>query len=348
MQDIPAGVTDADLVAALRAGWGIEAREIGYLPVGAGGYHWSVDGEWFLTVTSDDFDRLERALRTALALRRGSELDFVLAAEPTLGGAPLWPLPSHHNLSVFPLVEGTTGDFGPHPAGHDRVVDMLVALHRATPAVAGIAPPSDLDPPVDPQPSAAARPRPDARPEPSTRPQPSARPQPSVWLPGREFLTAAPSDPPWTAGPYAAAAQDLLATHAGKIGRWLSDLDALAAEIGPARVVTHGEPHPGNVLHTASGPRLIDWDTVRLAPPERDLWLVTEDPFAARLGADDVALARYAGATGHRVSATALAFYQLRWTVADVAEYAQDLHRPHAEGGDAEEALGYLLGHLEG
>ncbi|MFC7274890.1 phosphotransferase family protein [Paractinoplanes rhizophilus] len=305
-------MSDSDLVVALKAGWDIEARKIAYLPVGAGGYHWTVDGRWFLTVTADESGPLERALRTARALRRDAGLSFVVAAEPGHGGSPLWSLPSGPNLSVFPLVDGEAGSFGPHPADRDRVVDMLVALHRATPVVAAAAPPSDLRPP------------------------------------GGDFLRAAPTGDRWAAGPYAAAAQDLLATHAAKIEGWLARLADLAAGFGPARVVTHGEPHPGNILRTASGPRLIDWDTVRLAPPERDLWLLTGDPFAPGLDAGDAALARYADATGHRVSPAALAFYQLRWTLADVAAYARDLSRPHGPGGDAEDALGYLRGHLEG
>ena len=39
-------------------------------------------------------------------------------------------------------------------------------------------------------------------------------------------------------------------------------------------VVTHGEPHPVNVMQTDAGRVLIDWDTVAIAPPERDLWMV--------------------------------------------------------------------------
>ena len=42
-------------------------------------------------------------------------------------------------------------------------------------------------------------------------------------------------------------------------------------------VVTHGEPHGGNFLHTGGGLRLADWDTVALASPERDLWLFEDD-----------------------------------------------------------------------
>jgi len=58
-------------------------------------------------------------------------------------------------------------------------------------------------------------------------------------------------------------------------GRLLDRYDVLAnaARRRPERaVLTHGEPHPGNTMLTAGGWRLIDWDTVLIAPPERDLW----------------------------------------------------------------------------
>jgi thiamine kinase-like enzyme len=44
--------------------------------------------------------------------------------------------------------------------------------------------------------------------------------------------------------------------------------------LSTAWVVTHGEPHPANVIRTPGGLKLIDWDTVQLAPAERDLWMV--------------------------------------------------------------------------
>jgi len=304
MRDKPAGVTEAMLAAALREGWGIEAHEIAYRPVGAGGYHWQADDRWFLTVTAAEPAPLERALRTAQALHREAGLGFVLAAH----GAPLRPLGPCHTLSVFPLVEGVAGDFGPHSADRAEVVDMLAALHRATPQVRDLAPPDDLR------------------------------------LVGRDTL-----DQPFPAsGPYAGAARDLLAAHGAKIGRWLSELDRLTAEIAAVpRVVTHGEPHPANILTTPAGKLLIDWDTVRIGPPERDLWHLTEDPFAAADPAGDRALIRYAEATGHRVSAAALGFYRLTWILADIACYAADLRAPHTEGGDAAEALAELHGYLD-
>jgi aminoglycoside phosphotransferase (APT) family kinase protein len=54
----------------------------------------------------------------------------------------------------------------------------------------------------------------------------------------------------------------------------LADLRAaLMAADHTVWVVTHGEPKINNILITSNGPVMIDWDTVRLAPPARDLWM---------------------------------------------------------------------------
>ncbi len=57
---------------------------------------------------------------------------------------------------------------------------------------------------------------------------------------------------------------------------------------------------------------LVDWDTVALAPPERDLWMVVES-------AEDAAI--YADATGRQVDDEALQFFRLTWDLKDLAEY---------------------------
>ena len=312
MRDEPAGVSVADLVAALDAGWGIRARDVRHLPVGAGGYHWSVDGRWFLTVVSQP---VERPLRTALALHRDAGLDFVLAPVPTTAGEMQRPLPGGWLLSVFPLVDGVAGDFGPFPddAARESIVDLLVALHGATPAVLDIAPPA------------------------------------TPALPGRAGLADAirELDRPWTTGPYAEDARSLLAAHAGEVESRLAALENLGARLDRSGwVVTHGEPHPGNILTTAEGPLLIDWDTVRIAPPERDLWLLTATPFEPSPTDEDKAMQRYAAATGRPVSASAVAFYRETWILADIAAYLDDLRRPHSTGGDAADALEYLAANL--
>ncbi|MFJ8961804.1 hypothetical protein ACIRG5_20690 [Lentzea sp. NPDC102401] len=63
-----------------------------------------------------------------------------------------------------------------------------------------------------------------------------------------------------------------------------------------------------------AGLRLIDWDTVGLAPPERDLWLIGGDS----------------------------AFCSLRWAVNDIADFAVSLRAPHEQSRDAELTLHYF------
>jgi spectinomycin phosphotransferase len=94
-------------------------------------------------------------------------------------------------------------------------------------------------------------------------------------------------------------------------------------------VVTHGEPHPGNLLRLPGGYLLVDWDTVGLAVPERDLWLVATE------SAD---LARYAAATGRTPDPAALAFYRLRWYLDDVAAFAGQFRSPHGRTADTRQS----------
>jgi spectinomycin phosphotransferase len=93
-----------------------------------------------------------------------------------------------------------------------------------------------------------------------------------------------------------------------RVVAWLAELDQLDHALGPpddsALVVTHGEPHPGNLIRTRGGLVLIDWDTVALARPERDLWMLgaeqTKDPVAARA-------------------------YRLLWALSDIAAFTARL-----------------------
>src|SRR5437762_1010282 len=71
---------------------------------------------------------------------------------------------------------------------------------------------------------------------------------------------------------------------------WLAALDRCADDDHDrALVVTHSEPHPGNVIRTRAGLTVIDWDTVALVPRERDVCILQ--------GRAD-ALARYCARTG--------------------------------------------------
>jgi spectinomycin phosphotransferase len=317
VRDRPAGVGEDDLRLALAEGWRIRTASTRYEAVGAGSYHWTVrdeEGErWFVTV--DDLDDkgwlgdrrpdvlsgLRSAMEVALALRRDAALPFVVAPIPGRGGETVRPLGDRYAVAVFPFVTGAAGMFGQTPSAAERrvLVDMLAALHRSTPI--------------------AARAR-----------------VSMLGLSRRAALDAALDElgQTWRAGPYAEPARALLAGAAARVGERLSAYDRLT-EVAAARepVITHGEPHPGNVLR--AGPNssvrmLVDWDTVGLAPPERDLWLV-----ASETGEES---ARYTRLTGRDVDPGLLAFYRLRWALDDISSFVHDLRSAHDRTADAEHA----------
>ena len=105
-------------------------------------------------------------------------------------------------------------------------------------------------------------------------------------------------------------AGELVARRRDVIDEVFAAYDALVPAVRATAdrwVVTHGEPHAGNVLWLIGGGfRLIDWDTVALGPPERDLWMFALDSAAAEL-------------------------YRLRWWLEEVCLYVTELHGAHVD-----------------
>jgi len=95
-------------------------------------------------------------------------------------------------------------------------------------------------------------------------------------------------------------------------------------------VITHGEPHPGNVIRVGREIMLVDWDTVGLAPPERDLWMV-----ASETGDE---LRRYTELTGRAVDTTALELYRMRWALDDISAFFRELGAGHRRTAGTEHA----------
>ncbi len=303
------------LIGFLADGWGFDVEAVHYAAVGGGSYHWVVNDlrgtrgfvtaddldqkPWLGETRESAFDGLRRAFDTAVALRDGS-LGFVVAPIPTSRGEAVRRIGPRHTIALFPFVDGQAGRYGHYDtAERAAIVTMLAELHEATPVVASVAGSTGLD------------------------------------LPGRRHIEAGLQElnQTWLGGPFSEPARQALASHASDVAELLALADRFSADVagrGSKWVVTHGEPHAANVMRTGESHVLVDWDTVALAPPERDLWMVVGDT------ADEATL--YADATGHQLDQVAVNFFRLAWDLKDLATYIDVLRAPHPHSKDTVQA----------
>lgn len=315
MRAPPEDIETSVLLGVLVDGWGFDVDSADYAPVGFGSYHWVVNGRngtrVFATVDDLDqkfwlggtresvFDGLRRAFDTAAALRHRG-LGFVVAPIPTSNGETVRRLGRRHTIALFPFVDGKAGRYGNYdPAARAAVVTMLAELHNATPAAGSVANTAGLD------------------------------------VPGRHHIEAGLRElnQTWLGGPFSEPARQALADHADDVVELLALADRLAADVagrGGKWVVTHGEPHAANVMRTGESHVLVDWDTVAIAPPERDLWMIVGDT------GDDATI--YVDATGHEVDQAAVNFFRLTWDLKDLATYLDVLRAPHGNNEDTVQA----------
>ncbi len=320
----PDDLTDEAVAETLLRGWGLVADDIAYAALGFGSHHWNVvvdDIKWF--VTADDLDarvqsagdtrmqarqRLRSALSTARALQRRGSL-FVVAPTPSHAGSVVEDIDDRYVLAIYPYVDGRAGSYGRYETQAERfaVIDRLVEIHEAGESVKRIAGTDGFG------------------------------------IPSRDRLTAALAETssPWSTGPYAERTRALLGRHAADLTRVLAkydDLTVLVRRRGDDPVVTHGEPHRGNVIFTSEGASIIDWDTTLLAPCERDLWsLIDEDPETA---------AYYTTKSGRSLNNDALRLYRLWWDLCEVSLFVTEFLAPHVDSADTETAWRGLEEHL--
>jgi hypothetical protein len=70
---------------------------------------------------------------------------------------------------------------------------------------------------------------------------------------------------------------DLVDADRALLAHTLRDLRQAVGERGAPEQLLHGEPHAGNVLHTAAGPRFVDFENTARGPVEYDLAWVPEE-----------------------------------------------------------------------
>ncbi|MEC3916827.1 phosphotransferase [Nocardia sp. CDC160] len=307
MLNPPDGFREDDLARVLRESWGIVADRLEYRAVGFGSHHWEVGSggtRWFVTVDearSVDFEALAGALETAIRLRDNG-FEFVIAPKPTLDGRSIAALGMEFAVSLYSHIDGEGFTFGEYRDGDhlNAVLDMLVALHTSPPELWSAAPIDEFE------------------------------------IDRRKKLDRELENPCGTdevTGPYTLRAVRLIAEHRDHIRRALDRYDGytdLARSRPDRAVLTHGEPHAANTMRIRSGPMhtpagfvLIDWESARIAPPERDLWDLSP--------ADGTAQREYTARTGRTLIPDLLEMYRLRWDLTEVALYLHTFRNPHGD-----------------
>ncbi len=289
------GSTAGEVLAAVRRHWDARVDRVEHLALGFGAHHWAAyaEGRARLFVTLD-----------ALGPQRtATELEAAYA-----GALRLYDAGLEFVLASLPTGEHTlTAPFGTGALSctpwRDGETDEAVDLAWTTTALARLH---------------AAPPPPDL---------PRWRP-----LVGTDFAdtTAALTRREWGPGPHADAARDAVRRHLDDLARWTARYHDLAEAAGHRTwVATHGEPGNHNQLLTAHGRLLVDWESLKLAPAERDLRTLADD--GVETDADP----------------ELLELFDLEWRLDEISEYAAWFAAPHAGTADDEIAFDGLLEELE-
>ena len=153
MKEQPGHIDQRELARILHEQWGLAPGRLCHLPVGFGDHHWELTdaagGRWFVTVAelaggwrgtgpAAGYADLRASMETVTALRRAG-LEFAVAPVPTAGGQALAPLGDGNAVTVFPYVDGASGDFGDglpgaRPACPHRHPGPAARRHPAGPA----------------------------------------------------------------------------------------------------------------------------------------------------------------------------------------------------------------------
>lgn len=134
----------------------------------------------------------------------------------------------------------------------------------------------------------------------------------------------------WTTGPLGEPARQAVLAGARDVERGLTAYLELVERLDPQTYVpTHGEPGLQNLWRADDGRLLLlDWESLRLAPRERDV----AAGYAARIPHDP----------------GLLELFRLEWQLAEVGSYADRLRGPHQDDSDTRTVLAGLREQLHG
>lgn len=305
MRTAPESPLADDVLRLIRSAWTPDAARATYLPVGFGAHHWRIDGPSGPTLFATlDVPTGFRTTQLTRAAYRGvvelAEGGFSGAVAPRLTiTGDVAVAAGNDLLSVTPWLEGRSPDEAEArgPAHARRVAALLAELHRC--------------------------------------PAPPSAP---TWAPrvvsGFAARLATKLSEPWTAGPLSEEAHRTISHARGDFPEWERRYGQLIAHARSRRhlwVPTHGEPHHANQFLDDRGLHLVDWETLAIAPPERDLRDLPED---AR--------------SDFTIDERLLELFDLEWRLMEIEEYARWFMAPHSGSEDDLVALEGLREETEG
>jgi spectinomycin phosphotransferase len=288
VRERPPAVYDSDVVDLLRREWDAAITRVEHLPVGFGAHHWAAYGAADLPILFVTLDVLEPR-RSRRRLEAAYDGAATLAAQGLEFVVATMPSRSGSRTQGFaggavsctPWLAGTTG-------GDLDVAWTAEALRRLHAAE----PPAGL---------------------------PTWRP---LVGPDLADVLSRLTERRWGPGPHAAPARHAVRERLADLERWTARYHALAAiALDGLWVATHGEPGLGNQLLTASGRRLVDWESLKLAPAELDLRTL--------LGAD----------MPTEGDPEMFELFDLEWRLDEISQYAAWFAAPHE--GTSDDAIAF-------
>ncbi len=299
MREPPSDVTDDDVLAEVRRHWSPEVDAVEHLPVGFGAHHWAASSAGrrtlFLTLDALGSRHSADSIEASYATAATLARDLDFVVAPLPSSTGSFTAPlGPRALSATPWLQGHS----PEAMDAEITAAMLARLHAVPP------------------------------------PEGTPRWVPMVREDLAEHLTARCSAS-WTSGPYAERARSAVRARLHAVAEWSATYHVLA-ELARRRpwVVTHGEPDEGNQLLVDGRTLILDWESVKLAPAERDLRTFVERGHSlprGPLGAADAAM---------------LELFDLEWRLDEIGQYAAWFEAPHTGTASDRVAIGGLLHEL--
>ncbi len=310
-------IQDEKIIACLRNEYGLNVVQIAFLPLGADSntavYRAITDigTPYFVKLRSGVFDDL-----TILAPKLLHDQGIKHVINPlSTRSQQLWTSLRDFKLTVFPFIEGRDGyevDLLDH-----HWVDFgraLKAIHTAE------APPALI-----------------ARIQRETY---SARWREMV----RQFLMLVEATT--FSDPVAAELAAFLKVKRDEISELVRRAEALAAVLQTRSqpfILCHADIHAGNILiDTNDHLYIVDWDTLTLAPKERDLMFVGGGQFGSRRSPQKEETLFYQGYGRTQTDGSTLVYYRYERIVQDIAAYCEQLLLTDEGGKDRENGLRQL------